>query len=75
MLAWAGAVAVLAVTGLVVVRAVDADRARSGFGVRFQPAAPTDPQPTACVLDTCARPALVGSPTRVRPAPVHGPPL
>jgi len=67
MLAWVGAVAVLAVTGLVVVRAVDADRALSGFGVRFQPAAPSDPQPTACVLDTtCARPALVGSPTRVR---------
>jgi LPXTG-site transpeptidase (sortase) family protein len=66
VLAWVGVLVVLAVTGLFVVRAVDADRALSGFGVRFMPVAPSDPAPTPCVLDSCARPPLVGSPTRVR---------
>jgi LPXTG-site transpeptidase (sortase) family protein len=65
-LAWLGVVVVLAVTGLFVVRAVHAEQALSQVGVRFVPAAPADPAPTPCVLESCARPPLVGSPTRVR---------
>lgn len=65
LLAWLATVVVVAATSLFAVRA-----ALVGFGepptiVRFQPAVSRTTEPP-CILDGCSRPALVGSPIRVR---------
>jgi hypothetical protein len=73
LLAWIGVVVLLAVTSTFVVRAVRAEQVLAQPSVRFQPATPPPPWPSAastgeapCIFTGCSRAQLVGPPIRVR---------
>lgn len=73
LLAWIGVVVLLAVTSTFVIRAVRAERLQAQPTVRFQPAGPPSPWPSAastgeapCIFTGCSRGQLVGPPIRVR---------